>query len=281
MNPRRLNLPPTLLASLSLALLAAGQVAEERKFISAHPHERVEYWQDRLTEITGQLQDRRALSSVRLVFLGDSITDFWTMAENRWFPGQQMGRAVWQESFAGPAGPNLALNLGISGDRTEHVLRRILPRAAGGLGELDAPELNPDFVILLVGVNNTWDPEAPVVESVFAGIRAVVESVHARKPGARVILQSLLPLPDEAKNGKVIQPVNQRLRDLAGSAPLAGFVTFLDLYPSFVDATGRQMAGLFADGVHPNESGYRVWRGLLVPALDRLRAVGVKTPVGR
>jgi hypothetical protein len=34
---------------------------------------------------------------------------------------------------------NLALNIGISGDRTEHLLLRILPKAQGGLGQLDAP----------------------------------------------------------------------------------------------------------------------------------------------
>jgi beta-glucosidase len=279
LNPRNFSL--TLLAALGLALTARAQPVEGRKFVSAQPRERVEYWQNRLTEITGQLQERSALSSVRLLFLGDSITDFWTMAENPWFPGQIMGRAVWNESFAGSVPQNRGLNLGISGDRTEHVLQRIRPRADGGLGELDVPELNPEYVILMIGVNNTWDAEKPAVESVFAGVHAVVVAVHERKPGARIILQSLLPLPDDAKNRAVIQPVNQRLRDLAGSAPFAGFVSYLDLYPSFVDAAGRQAAVHFADGVHPNESGYRLWRDLLVPTLDRLRAAHVNVSAGK
>lgn len=281
MSFRYRNLPLTMFVGLGLVLTAGAQPAAGQNFVSTQPRERVEYWQKRLAEITSQLQQERTLTAVRLVFLGDSITDFWTMAENPWFPGQRMGRTVWNESFAGSSRQNLALNLGISGDRTEHVLRRILPRGAGGLGELDAVDLNPDFVIILVGVNNTWDAETPVVESVLAGIRAVVEAVHERKPRARVILQSLLPLQDEAKNQAVIQPVNRRLRDLTGSAPLSAYTTFLDLYPAFVDSTGRQIADRFADGVHPNESGYRAWRGLLVPALDRVRAAGLNTPVAR
>lgn len=267
-----------ILFGLGCGLTSLAQQTEARTFVSTQPKVRVEYWQRRLAEITSQLQDGRALSSVRLVFLGDSITDFWTMAENPWFPGQQMGRTVWNESFAGEPAKNVGLNLGISGDRTEHVLYRILPRAAGGMGELDPTDLQPEFVVILVGVNNTWDAEKPTVESVVAGIRSVVLAVHERKPQAKLILQSLLPLTDAAKNTAVIEPVNQQLRELARSPLLGEFTDFLDLYPAFVDATGRQIAGTFVDGVHPNESGYRVWRDLLLARMDHLRAVGVMTP---
>jgi lysophospholipase L1-like esterase len=269
-----------LLAALGSGLMGWAK-APTGSFASTRPAVRIEYWQRRLGEITARLQDASSLSSVRLVFLGDSITDFWTMAGNPWFPGQQMDRAVWDETFAGPTGPNAALNLGISGDRTEHVLHRLLPKSAGGLGELDAAELDPDYVVLMVGVNNTWDAEQPVVESVLEGIRAVVESVHARKPRARVILQSILPLPDDEKNRAVIQPVNRGLHALAQRPQYSPFTTYLELYPAFVDSTGKQIAGCFADGVHPNEAGYRIWRGHLLPALDRARAAADHSPAGR
>lgn len=266
------------LAGLGSALPAMAQPAATPAFVSTQPAVRIEYWQRRLEEIAGRLQPGRDLAPVRLVFLGDSITDFWTMAGNPWFPGQQMGRAVWQESFAGEPARHTGLNLGVSGDRTEHVLHRILPRAVGGLGQLDAADLQPDFVVILVGVNNTWDAEMPVVDSVVAGIRSVVTAVHARKPAARLILQSLLPLPDMEKNAAVIRPVNAQLRALAASPAFRGFTDFLDLYPAFVDAAGRPLAGLFADGVHPNEAGYRAWRTLLLPRLDQLRPAEAPAP---
>lgn len=47
----------------------------------------------------------------------------------------------------------------------------------------------------------------------------------------------------------------------------------LDLYPSFVDAQGRQEARLFVDGLHPSEAGYRLWRDRLVPALASARTL--------
>ena len=240
-------------------------------FQATRPAVRVEYWQKRLLEITDQLNDSRSLASVRLVFLGDSITDFWSLAGNPWVTGTTGGRSVWNESFAGSPRQNLGLNLGISGDRTEHVLYRLLPQSAGGLGELDAAGLNPEFVVLLVGINNTWDPETPVVASVFDGIRAVVSAVHDRRPKAIVILESLLPTNDALKNRETVLPVNQRLREFTASSPFADYVVYLDLYPRFVDASGAQMSGYFMDGLHPNESGYRVWRDALLSCIDNAR----------
>ena len=263
---------PTVLRSCLLGACLCLGASAEIPFVSVQPTARVEYWQKRVAAIDASLQDVRTLSSVRLVFLGDSITDFWTMGENLWFPGKRCGLAVWNASFSGSVPKNRGLNLGVSGDRTEHVLYRILPKAQGGLGELDSPALDPDFVILLVGINNSWAAETPAAESMYEGISAVVSAVHARKPRARIILETLLPTSDEGKNRDMVRPVNQRLRAMASVAPVSGYVTVLDLYPAFVDASGAQVASLFNDGLHPTEEGYARWRDRLVPLLDSLRS---------
>jgi len=103
-------------------------------------------------------------------------------------------------------------------------------------------------------------------------VLAVMRSLHARKPGARIILQSILPTSEPSRDDDVVRPVNLRLAALAKSAEFAGFTTWLDLYPAFVDAQGKQDARLFVDGLHPSEAGYRVWRDQLVPALATARA---------
>ena len=126
--------------------------------------------------------------------------------------------------------------------------------------------------MLLVGINNSWAAEEPVADSVFEGVRAVIQALHAGKPNARIILQTLLPTNEEARNVEVVRPVNRRLVALAGSPPYANFVSLLDLYPAFVDASGKQIDSLFNDGLHPSEAGYRVWRDQLVPFLDTTRA---------
>lgn len=243
------------------------------RFVAERPLPRVEYWQQRQSQIDAQMRDRKALAAIKLVFLGDSITDFWLMGEDLWVKGQQHGLAIWNESFAGSRPENRAINLGISGDRTEHILYRLQPRRNGGLGQLDAPTLDPDFIVLLVGINNSWAPEEPVVDSIVAGVRAVLTAAHARKPRARIVLQSLLPTNDPAKNAAVVIPVNARLAAIVHDAPFRAFTSYLDLYPAFVDGAGQQIARYFIrDGLHPSEDGYRVWRDRLVPKLDALRA---------
>lgn len=241
-------------------------------FVATRPAPRVEYWQHRLKDIEVALQDADALRKVRVLFVGDSITDFWLLDDNPWVEGQKCGRQIWNESFAIVDSPNFALNIGISGDRMEHVLYRLQPKSEGGLGQLDSQDLQPEFIVLMIGINNTWAAEHPVADSVFAGVQAVLEALHQRKPRARIVLQSLLPTQEESKNTNVVRPVNTRLKELVAKPPFANYAVWLDLYAGFVDAQGQQVATNFNDGLHPNAAGYRIWRDRLVPFLDQQRA---------
>jgi lysophospholipase L1-like esterase len=257
---------------IAWAALTWSMAASATDFLAARPAPRVEYPQQRLIDITAYLATATDLSGVRLLFIGDSVTDFFSMGANPWLPGKVGGRAVWNESF-GPGHPdNLALNLGISGDRTEWLLYRLQPRTAGGLGELDSPDLQPQFILLMAGINNTYAAESPLVDSVVAGVSALVDAVHAQKPQAVVVLESLLPSNEDWRNNDAVIPVNRRLERLARSAPYSGFVEYLDLYSLFVDAAGHQRGELFMDNLHPNEAGYRIWRDALVSRLDSKRA---------
>jgi hypothetical protein len=83
----------------------------------------------------------------------------------------------------------------------------------------------------------------------------------------------MLPDSDVARNEAVVEPVNLRLAAVARGPEFAGLTTWLDLYPSFVDAQGQQDPRLFLDGLPPSEAGYRVWRGSLVPVLDAARGL--------
>lgn len=271
MNPTRTPMLCLLAATLAAYASFLAPDAQAADFASMKPTARVEYWQQRQATIAAQVADAASLRDVKLVFVGDSITDFWLLDDDPWIPGRIHGRRVWDESFGGVVKENRALNIAISGDRTEHLLYRILPKSQGGLGQLDAPALTPEFLVLMVGINNSYAPESPVADSVFEGVRAVMRSLHARKPGARLLLQSLLPTSEPSRDDTVVKPVNARLAALASSPEFAGFTTWLDLYPSFVDAQGRQDGKLFLDGLHPSEAGYRVWRDRLVPALVAAR----------
>ena len=75
--------------------------------------------------------------NIPILFYGDSITEGWGGMQ---WPGN--GDTVFQQYYA-PLG---VANYGIGGDRTEHVLWRILD------GEING--LNPKLVVLKIGTNN-------------------------------------------------------------------------------------------------------------------------------
>lgn len=254
--------------ALSTPVIAAAQAPTG--FNSERPTARVDYWQKRAADIDRQLAAKQSLKSTRIVFVGDSITDFWHLDENPWFPGLYCGRAVWDESFAGTVPSQKALNLGVSGDRIEHVLHRLLPKAKGGQGWLDRSDLQPDTIFVMLGINNSFDAEKPATDSIYQGVLAVVARIHERKPKARIVIQSLLPTEDPAKNRDLVLPVNARLRAYAGQAD---GIEYLDLYPSFVDEAGLQRRSLFNDALHPSRDGYNVWRDRVVEFLGLGRSV--------
>lgn len=252
--------------ALLLALLPPSIAVAQTPahFHSETPSPRVDYWQNRAAEIDRQLGDKQSLKSVRLVFVGDSITDFWHLDDNPWFPGKYCGRSIWDESFGGAVPAQTALNLGVSGDRIEHVLHRLLPAAQGGEGWLDRRDLEPDTVFVMLGINNSFDSENPATTSIYKGVLAVVARIHEQKPKARIVVQSLLPTDDDAKNRDLVLPVNELLRVYAANSQ---GIEYLDLYSSFVDEHGAQRRSLFNDSLHPNRDGYRVWRDRLVEFL--------------
>lgn len=248
--------------ALSTPMVAMAQTS--MRFNSEQPTARVDYWQKRAEEINGRLASEQSLQPIRLVFIGDSITDFWHLDANPWFPGKYCGRTIWDESFDGADPALRALNLGVSGDRIEHVLHRLLPAADGGEGWLDRKDLLPTTIFVMLGINNSFDSEKPATTSIYRGVLAVVSRIHERKPRARIVIQSLLPTDDDAKNRDLVLPVNELLRSYAANAKS---VEYLDLYPSFVDEHGAQRRDLFNDGLHPSRNGYRIWRDRLVEFL--------------
>ena len=76
----------------------------------------VKWWLPRHQE---KLAIKEKMEKVDLVFLGDSITHAW----------DHIGKKFWQKYY----GKRNALNIGFSGDRTEHVLWRLNNGAVDGI----------------------------------------------------------------------------------------------------------------------------------------------------
>jgi lysophospholipase L1-like esterase len=187
---------------------------------------------------------------IDLLFLGDSITDFW---RNR-------GSNVWNQFYA----PLHAANFGISGDRTQHVLWRI------DHGELDG--IKPKVVVLMIGTNNTGKEHdgktiRNTAQETIAGVRAVVADIRAKLPDSKILLLGIFPRGnfDNPQRAEValINTVIARLDD-------GKMVKYLDISPKFLEDDGALSRNIMPDLLHPNERGYRIWANAMEPTLAEM-----------
>ncbi len=228
---------------------------------AAVPTDRDQPYPQWLIDNYNEIDTRRATMPrdlVNVAFVGDSITYGWLTS----------GLSVWNETFNTPGNLLYSCNLGVSGDRTEHVLYRILSQAEGGRGDFDDPDLAPKVIVLKIGVNNTFTAQSN--EEIAEGIHEDVSKLLIREPQAHVLLLSILPSNDASRNTGRIDPINAIISQYPVEPPFAGRVTYYDLNSHYLLPNGDQDAQYFNDGLHLNASGYVVWRDAIVPVLSGL-----------
>jgi len=197
-------------------------------------------WQARHREILEAPGRRRA----RLCFLGDSITQGW----------RSVGGEHWDRFYA----PRHALNLGVNGDCTRHVLWRLQH------GELDG--LPARLLVLLIGTNDAYYPDASAT-AIAGRVAFLVREVRRRLPRARVLLLGIFPSGSRgsARRAKLAL-VNRELARLHDGRA----IHFLDLWPRFLRRNGSLNAGISADALHLTPEGYRIWATAMEPKLRAL-----------
>jgi beta-glucosidase len=204
--------------------------------VTPTPNRHFPWWMKRhndLVKLVAQHPDSK------LIFVGDSITDVWQ----------------WVPSFQKYYGQYDALDLGISGDQTEHVLYRLEH------GELTG--LHPKVAVVLIGTNNTW---VDTPEWIAPGVIAVVNVLHEKLPDTQVLLLAIFPR--DAPDSKTRWLVEQTDRLLAEySAPKT---TYLDIGWYFLDANGQIPRSIMKDLLHPTAAGYEIWAKAMAPTLDAL-----------
>ncbi len=209
------------------------------------------WWMPRHKEKLAEVQQRK--DKVDLLFLGDSITQAW----------EDRGREVWDTHYQ----RRRAINLGFSGDRTEHVLWRLQN------GEVEG--LSPKLVVLMIGTNNTGHRQDPAADTV-AGIRAILGEIETRMPQSQVLLLAVFPrgaTPDDPLR-RLNSEINARIATLANKPR----VHFLDINRIFLEKDGRLPRNVMPDRLHPNALGYRMWARAMEPKIREL--MGEKPELG-
>jgi len=225
---------------------ASAPQAPARPHSALEPVARAEdWWKARHDSIVA-----RAKAGADLVFLGDSITQGW----------ESEGKEAWAKHY----GERHALNAGISGDRTQHVLWRL---DHGLLDALASAERQPKLALVMIGTNNSNGSDN-AAEEISDGIVAIVERVRAKLPATQVLLLAIFPrgVKPDAQREK-----NARASALAATA-LAGdkAVRALDIGPKFLEPDGTLTPEVMPDLLHLSPRAYETWAASIAPALDLL-----------
>ena len=171
------------------------------------------------------------LGEKRIVFMGDSITELWSVVHPSFFS---------EKSY---------INRGIGGQTSPQMLVRF---------RADVIALKPSVVVLLAGANDIAQNTGPsTLEMIANNIISMVELAKANH--IKVILCSILPAIDFywrqglEPAGKIVT-LNKMIREHADSHE----IVYLDYYSVMVDEQKGFKSMYSEDGVHPNKAGYEV-----------------------
>lgn len=175
--------------------------------------------------------------SKNIVFMGDSITEFWKVNDPNFFTS------------------NNFINRGISGQTTPQMLLRF---------RQDVLNLKPSTVVILAGINDIAENTGPItLEQIMDNISLMVALAKANK--IKVILCSVLPANKFNWNPK-LQPADKviELNQMIASYATKHKITYVDYYSAMVDENKGLQKKFGEDGVHPNLEGYKVMEELVM-----------------
>lgn len=186
------------------------------------------WWNGNVKRISDDIE--KMDGKIDLVFVGDSITARWRGSEN------------WEKHW----GSYQAINMGIGGDQTQHVLWRLHQ------GHLDGYKAK--LFVVMIGTNNMWGRNSEPAHAA-AGVKAVIDLIQSKQPQAKILLVSLLPTGEKPNPGRENRAaVNELISQFAG-----GSVEYLDVWEKYLEADGTISKEVMHDFLHLAPKGYDLW----------------------
>lgn len=179
---------------------------------------------------------------IKVVFMGDSITDAWPRRAEQFFTD------------------NHYIGRGISGQTTPQMLVRF---------QQDVVALRPQVVVINAGTNDIAGNTGPTTNDMITdNLRAMAQLAEAA--GIKVVFASITPAYDYPWRPGLnpaprVAAVNQWMK---GYCEGHGCI-YADYHSAMSDEKGEMREGLSTDGIHPNEAGYAVMEPIANAAIQR------------
>jgi lysophospholipase L1-like esterase len=188
-----------------------------------------------------------AAGDIDVLFMGDSITDFWRNPE-----GAFAGKPVFDKYWGGLK----VANFGIAGDTTQGVLFRLQNGEGAGFG--------PKAIMLMIGTNNT---RANNAAEIAEAVGAIVLELQGDFPEAQILLLGIFP------RSTPVDPVRAQIAEI--NAIISRLddgekVHYLDIGKVFLDSSGAIPLDVMSDGLHPTTKGYELWAAAVAEPLAAL-----------
>ncbi len=230
-NPPNMKPYQTRLTLLALSVFA-GFAAHAAELESTTPvaakTNGEKWWNGNCARIDADI--KKMEGEIDVAFVGDSITARWRDSEN------------WKKHW----GSYRAVNMGIGGDQTQHVLWRLQN------GDLEGYKAK--LFVVMIGTNNMWS-KTPDPAHAAAGVKAVIDLIQAKQPEAKILLMSILPTGEKPNPGREKRAeVNKLISKFEG-----GSVEYMDIWDKYLDSDGMISKEVMGDSLHLAPKGYDIW----------------------
>ena len=233
-----------LIAFLTISILSSQLlIAGEKQNSAVTPEHRHSWW----TLRNDAVNERVKQGNVDLLMIGDSITHGW----------ESGGKKYWDKYYE----PRNAVNMGFSGDRTQHVLWRLEH------GHLEG--ISPKLAVLMIGTNNS-NGNDNTAEEIADGIIAICNKIRAECPKTKILILAIFPRGSEPSPQR---EKNNKASLLASKIADGKMIHYLDINNKFLTADGFLSMKIMPDYLHPNEEGYRIWAEAIEPKVAELMGV--------
>jgi len=200
----------------------------------------VKWWTSRHKAINERLKK----GNVDLLFIGDSITHGW----------ESVGRETWKTYYA----QRNAVNMGFSGDRTQHVLWRI--------EHSNLKKISPKLAIVMIGTNNS-NGNDNTAEEIADGIIAICQQLRSKLPKTKILILAIFPRNEKPSAQR---EKNAKASLLASEINDGKMIHYLDINRSFLTEDEILSKDIMPDYLHPNKTGYKIWAEAIEPKVAEL-----------
>ncbi len=230
-----------LILSLIISILSSKVlVAEEKQHSAVSAAHRHSWW----TLRNDAVNERVKQGNVDLLFIGDSITHGW----------EGEGKEYWDKYYA----PRNAVNMGFSGDRTQHVLWRL------NHGHLEG--ISPKLAVLMIGTNNS-NGNDNTADEIADGIIAICRKIQTKCPKTKILILAIFPRGPEPSDQR---EKNAKASLLASKIADGKMIHYLDINDKFLTKDGFLTNKIMPDYLHPNKAGYKIWAEAIEPKVTEL-----------